>query len=280
MIYEKINLKNHFSQLENNPILTAYCADAYQEYCPNKIRECVIILPGGAYAFLSEREKEPVALRLLGYDIAVFTLEYTVAPKLRYPNPFVEVYSALAYIRKNSEKYHIDKNRIIIMGFSAGGHLAASVAAYHQSQEFADYLNINIEDMKVNGCVLSYPVITLNPEFTHFNSAKNITQGNEELVSKLSVEKQINPNFPKTFIWHTTFDTDVSIKNSLLLAEALSDNNVFFEMHIYPMHGHGQSLADSSVFNDKMIDKNSLQEMQYNTQWVKQAINFIKNYVK
>ena len=183
MIYEKINLKNHFSQLENNPILTAYCADAYQEYCPNKIRECVIILPGGSYSSLSEREKEPVALRLLGYDIAVFTLEYTVAPKLRYPNPFIEVYSALAYIRKNSEKYHVDKNRITVMGFSAGGHLAASVAAYHQSQEFANYLNINIEDMKVNGCVLSYPVITLNPELAHFDSAINITQGNKELIS-------------------------------------------------------------------------------------------------
>lgn len=59
-----------------------------------------------------------------------------------------------------------------------------------------------------------------------------------------------------------------------MLAESLSDNKVFFEMYIYPMHGHGQSLADSSVFNDKMVNNNSLQEMKYNTQWVTQAINF------
>ena len=280
MFHEKIHLNQHFNTLENDPILTSYCADTYVEYCIDKKRECVLVLPGGAYAFVSEREKEPVALRLLGYDISVFTLEYTIAPKLKYPNPFVEVYAALAYIRRNADLYHVDPNRISVMGFSAGGHLAATVSAYHESEEFANYLGIKLAEMRINGCILSYPVITLDPNVAHLDSAKNITQGRNDLMQKLSIENHITPNFPKTFIWHTTFDNVVPLKNTLLLADELAKNKVFFEMHIYPMHDHGQSLADSSVYTDKMIDQKTLNEMRYNSQWINQAINFIKNYVK
>ena len=94
----------------------------------------------------------------------------------------------------------------------------------------------------------------------------------------LSIDKQITPVFPKTFIWHTTFDTCVPLRNSLALAEALEDNKVFFEMHIYPMHDHGQSLSDYSVYNENYTQQ-FIDEIKHNTQWVDNAIHFVEQYI-
>ncbi len=277
MITNKINLKEYYPTLENDVYLISYCPENYLEFSNNRHRKCVVILPGGGYEFLSERESEPVALRFAGYDIASFVLKYSIKPKIKYPNPYVEVYAALAYIRKNAELYHVDVNAISVIGFSAGGHLAATCSAFHQEEEFAKLLNIDLQEMKINGCILGYPVISTS--FGHQNTIKNATAGKPELIEKLSVENHVTPAFPKTFIWHTTFDTCVSLKNSLALAESLRQNNIFFEMHIYPMLDHGQSLADESVYNSQIISKEQLQLMNYNTQWVDNAIHFIKEYI-
>ena len=277
MIHEIINLKNEFNTLENDAILTSYCPDNFNEWSLKEKRKCLLVLPGGGYEFVSEREKEPVALRFLGYDIACFTLQYTITPKLKYPYPLVEVYAAWAYIRRNAEKYHIDIDKIAVIGFSAGGHLAASCSCYHQDEEYAKYLNINVEEMKINGCLLAYPVIS--SDFGHSISIRNITQGRKDLYDKFSIEKNVTPSFPKTFIWHTTFDTIVPLRNSLALAEALSMNKVFLELHVYPMHDHGQALCDRSVYTKEMLNDEIIREMKHNTQWVDNAVHFIKEYL-
>ena len=274
MIFEKINLKD-FYNLETNPLLTVYAQDNFTEIDINRKRKCVLILPGGAYAYTSRREAEPVALKFLNDDICAFVLNYTCAP-FTYPTPFVEVFAALSFIRRNSEKYHVDVNQISVVGFSAGGHLAASCSAYHTSMEFANYLGISLDEMKINGCILGYPVIS--KDFGHAESFKNVTQGREDLREKLSIENQVTKDFPKTFIWHTTFDASVPVKNSLALAEKLSENNIFFELHVYPMHGHGQSVCDRTVYNENVSDQ-IIEEMKYNTQWIGNAIHFIKEYL-
>ena len=276
MIHQQIHLNKYYDKLDNDPILISYCPDNFQEFSTGKVRKCVLILPGGAYAFVSEREAEPVALRFNGQDIACFVLKYTIAPKLKYPNPFVEVFAALSYIRRNAEFYHIDVNKIAVLGFSAGGHLAAGSSAFCKQQEYANYLNIPLSEMEINGCMLSYPVIS--SEYGHTESIKNITQGRDDLKEKMSLEKQITPDFPKTFIWHTTFDNAVILKNSLALAMALHENKVFLEMHIYPMLDHGQSLCDASVYGTNM-DKEVLNQMKHNTQWIENAIHFVKEYL-
>lgn len=277
MIHETINLKDYFKTLENDAYLTSFCQDNFNEWSLNEKRKCLLILPGGGYEFVSERENEPVALRFCGYNIACFTLKYTIAPALKYPYPLVEVYAALAYIRRNAEKYHIDVDKIAVLGFSAGGHLAASCSCYHKEEEYAKFLNIDINEMKINGCLLAYPVIS--SEFGHSVSIKNITQGRKDLLDKFSIDKNITQDFPKTFIWHTTFDSVVPLKNSLVLAEALSMNKVFLELHVYPMHDHGQSLCDRSVYSKEALSDKIIEEMSYNTQWVDNAIHFIKEYL-
>ncbi len=277
MIHKQINLKTYYPSLPNDVYLTSYCPDNYLEFSNNRHRKCVLVLPGGGYEFLSDREAEPIALRFAGYDIASFVLKYSIKPNLKYPNPYLEVFAALAYIRKNADFYHIDVNAISVIGFSAGGHLAAASSAFHTQEEFAKLLNIDVKDMQINGCILGYPVISTT--FGHEGTIKAATNGDPELMEKLSIDKQVTPSFPKTFIWHTTFDSVVSIQNSLALAESLRKNHIFFEMHIYPMLDHGQSLADESVYNDQIMSKENLNLMKHNTQWMENAIHFIKEYI-
>ena len=274
MIFEKIQLNKYYN-LETDPLLTSYCPDNSREINLERLRKCILILPGGGYEFCSDRENEAVALRFLGQDIACFTLKYTTSP-FKYPTPLVEVFAALSYIRRNYQYYHIDPNKISVLGFSAGGHLAGICSCYSENQEYADYLNIPLEEMKINGCILSYPVIST--EFGHKISIDNITQKRVDLMDKMSVDKNITSNYPKTFIWHTTFDNTVDVKNSLALALELSKNKVFYEMHIYPMLDHGQSLSDRSVYGEYMSDEN-INKMKHNTQWVENAIHFVKEYI-
>ena len=276
MIHETINLKEYYPSLKNDAYLTTYCPENSIEWKINEKRKGLLILPGGGYEFVSEREAEPVALRFVGQNIACFTLKYSVAPSMNYPDPIMEAFAALSYIRRNADKYHINVDKISVLGFSAGGHLAATISCYHTSKEYSEYLNIPQEEMKINGCLLGYPVITMD-DFTHAGTRDNITKGDKELLKKMSIEKNITNEFPKTFIWHTTFDTCVPVKNALVLANALTENKVFYELHIYPMHDHGQSLSDESVYSN--VDQKFLDEIKYNTQWVDNAIHFIKEYI-
>lgn len=277
MIHETIHLKDYYPTLTMDPTITSYCPENFKEWSTNYKRKCVLVIPGGGYQFVSEREAEPVALRFVGQDIACFVLKYTIMPNLVYPNPIVEAFAAIAYIRKYADIYHIDPDKISVLGFSAGGHLAATVSCYHTSKEYADYLNISLDDMKVNGCILSYPVIS-SGLYSHAGSINNVSQGREDLKEKLSIEKHITKDFPKTFIWHTTFDTIVPLENSLLLAQELSKNKIFLEMHIYPMLDHGQALCDRSVYNENVSNEEIL-KMKHNTQWVENAIHFVKEYI-
>lgn len=277
MINEKINLKEFYPMLENDAYLTSYCPSNFEEFSIGKVRKCIIVIPGGGYSGVSDREGEAVALRFVGYDIAAFLLKYSVAPHLNYPNPFAEAYAAVAYVRKNAKKYHIDPNKICVIGFSAGGHLAATISAYWNTNEFTDFLKVSNDDIKINGCLLSYPVISMT--YGHEGTIVNSTKNDPVLLEKLSIDKHVSKDFPKTFIWHTTFDTIVDVKNSLLLASSLSANKIFYEMHIYPMLDHGQSLADYSVYNEQMMSKENMEKIKHNTQWVDNAIHFIKEYI-
>lgn len=277
MIHEKINLKEYFPMLEKDVELLSYCPDNFEEFSIGKKRKTILLLPGGAYEMVSSREGEPVALRLAGENINVFLLNYNTPPA-HYPYPLIEALAAVAYIRQNIEKYHGFEDKIGVLGFSAGGHLAASVACYCEREEYASFLQVDVKDIKVNGCLLSYPVISTK-DFSHQVSVKNVTEGfKEDLMRHFCIEEQVTERFPKTFIWHTAPDTCVPVKNSLVLAEALAKHHVFFEMHIYPVADHGISLANEACYSIQTSEA-FLQSIHYPSQWIYAAIHFIQCYL-
>lgn len=263
--------------LDKDVELVSYCPDNFKEFSTGRCRETILLLPGGGYDMVSEREGEPVALRLAGENINVFLLKYNTSP-LRYPYPLIEAYAAIAYIRMNAVQYHVNENKIGVLGFSAGGHLAASAACYHTNSKYADLLKVNDSFIRINGCLLAYPVISTK-EFSHQRSIENVTEGGKkELMDLFCIEEHVTEAFPKTFIWHTSTDRCVSVQNSLALAEALSKHHVVYEMHIYPVADHGISLANDACYGSN-VSEQFLKEIQYPSVWIHAAIHFIHHYL-
>ena len=263
MIYEKITLPH-------GGRLTAYCPDNLTEIGDTRNWPAVLICPGGAYAFVSQREAEPIALQMVAKDVSAFVLEYDVAPA-RFPTQLLQAAEALAYIRENAEKYKVDK--VSVMGFSAGGHLAASLGVRWQDELLKNELCKPNKMFRPDSLVLCYPVITAG-EFTHAGSMENLTGSTDPEVWKMhSLETLVTDKTPKTFLWHTWEDEAVPVENSLLFASALRKAGVTAEMHIYPHGAHGLSLSNERV---------TFPEEYYSTMvpsvrnWTEMAIRWIK----
>lgn len=229
------------------PLLT-YAPDDFPELGSGRLRPAIIICPGGGYHFLSEREAEPVALRFAGLGFAAFLLRYQVAPQARWPVPQRQLLSAIAFLRDNWERYHIDPHAIIVMGFSAGGHLAGCAGLLWNKQEIYKPLRRRPSQFRPDGAVLCYPVVTSGPA-AHQGSIDNLTgQRYEELRELVSLENQVTKHAPPFFLWHAADDTCVPVENAILLDKALRAKGVPSELHIYPSGGHGQSLADATCY--------------------------------
>ena len=208
----------------------------------------VLICPGGGYDWCSEREATPVAYRFLGAGYACFVLRYSCVDK-KFPTALLECAAAVKYIRENAEDFDINADRIFVLGFSAGGHLAASMANLWNSSVHSETLGCTSEMLKVNGSVLCYPVILSDPALTHEGSITNLIQHKHdpELREFLSMDKRVGQQTPPTFIWHCADDGCVPVENSLFYMTALSKNKIPFEGHIYPWGGHGLSLCDATT---------------------------------
>ena len=213
----------------------------------------VVIFPGGAYVGLAEHEGEGYARLLNTFGITSFVVWYSVYPE-RFPTQLKEARSAISYIRKNAKKYGINKNKIIAMGSSAGGHLAALLSTYRgdledDTGEYAD------EDYLPNGQILCYPVISSDETISHKASFQRLL--GEEYVQKkdlISPELSVNDKTPPAFIWHTEKDEGVSVFNSFRYAEALIKNKVSCELHIFPDGPHGMGIASDSPVVSQWTD--------------------------
>lgn len=235
---------------------------------PEKSRPAVIICPGGAYEFLSDRESDPVALRFASYGINAFVLKYRV-PSAPFPTNLLEAAAAVAYVRSNAEKWSITPDNISICGFSAGGHLAASLAV-HWHRDFVR-TQLSGADCRPDKAILAYPVIS-SGKYAHKGSIRNIAgeKPSPELTELVSLEKHVSDKTPPVFIWHCSNDGTVPVQNSLLFASALSDCGIMYEAHIYPSGGHGISLADECT------SRNPEQINPLCAQWFDSAVRFIK----
>ncbi len=219
-----------------------------QDYVPEigiDTRPLILVCPGGAYAYTSNREAEVMAMQFLamGYHAAV--LRYSCAPA-KYPVALTELAAAMLLIRENAEKWHVNQEQIIVLGCSAGGHLAASLGVFWQEEFLSDALGLWGDNFMIRpaGLILCYPVIT-SGEYAHRGSMENLLGEREaELGAKMSLENQVTDQTPPTFIWHTYTDGSVPVENSLLFVSALRKAGVPTEFHMYPCGGHGLGLAN------------------------------------
>lgn len=230
--------------------ISTYFLDTSKEMKLGDSRPVIVICPGGGYEFTSDREAEPLAVQFLSMGYHAVVLRYSVKPAA-FPIALMELAKTVAFLRENAEKYHIDKDKIVIMGSSSGGHLAASLGVFWNQKFLLDKLSQTEENIKPNGLILNYPVIT-SGEFSHSSSFDILSpEKNEELRAKLSLETQVGSHTPKTFLWHTFTDDCVPVQNSLLFANALVSHKVPVELHIYPVGGHGLSLANEITLSSR-----------------------------
>ncbi len=218
----------------------------------------ILIMPGGGYDHTSPREGKPVAefFNKNGYHAAVLHYREELYP---YPEPTYDIAASVKYLWENKDEFMIDE--IITMGFSAGGHATALYNCKYQ-----EFLGEDLKcDIIIKRTILCYPVITDNPLYAHQGSFINLGAYEE-----VSIEKLVDENFPKTFIWHTVTDESVPVYNSLLMMKALSDKNVNYEAHIYPRGPHGVSLA---------IEETAAKEEQndpYLASWSTQVLKWLE----
>jgi acetyl esterase/lipase len=222
---------------EDSPRLTLYLVSGDG---PNA---CIVVCPGGGYGGRAAHEGEPVArwLNTLGLSAAV--LDYRMAP-YRHPIPLGDAQRALRLVRAKAADWRLDPRRVGILGFSAGGHLAASASTIFDAGDPDASDPVQRFRSRPDAAVLCYPVITFG-EFRNNGSMVNLLGENADpdLRESLSLETRVTPQTPPTFLWHTRDDPAVPVENSLLYASALRRCNVPFALHVFPHGPHGTGLA-------------------------------------
>lgn len=246
MIHKKIEIKARGMEAVGN--LYTYFLDSSIEMRPNEKRPVILMCPGGGYEMTSDREAEPMAMQFLtmGYHVAI--LRYSVCP-VRYPAALLQVAESVLYLKEHADEYHIDPEKIVVQGCSAGGHLAANYGIAWNSPFLTKLMGMenDPERLCVAGLLLCYPVIT-SGEKAHEESFRNLLgEQYEEKKEELSLENQVTPDTPPTFLWHTATDETVPVENSLYFFQACLQQGVSAELHIYPVGGHGLSLANEET---------------------------------
>lgn len=223
---------------EEIPSITAYIPD-------KKISDgAIVIFPGGGYGMRAEHEGAGYAKFLASHGITAFVCGYRVKPH-SFPLPLLDARRAVRFVRFNNQKYGLDKNKIYVMGSSAGAHLAALLSTYYDSIEHENYDDIDKENYKPDGQILCYPVIKLlRAGIAHLGSGKNLLGDRQaELGEALSPDLIATSDAPKAFVWHTYNDSGVSVINSLDYVKRLREVGVEAELHVFPGGDHGMGLA-------------------------------------
>lgn len=208
-----------------------------------------IICPGGGYGHLADHEGGPVAAWLAGLGIAAFVLRYRLGPRHIHPAMLDDAARAVRTIRAHANEWGLNPARIGILGFSAGGHLASTLATHWDNGDPHAPDPLQRVSSRPDAAVLVYPVITLQEPHTHAGSRENLLGPNPQqaLLNLLSNETQVTPETPPTFLMHTADDAAVPCENSLLFALALRRAGVPCELHLYEHGAHGVGLGGDDL---------------------------------
>lgn len=223
------------------PFLTGYVHPDAQE------RPAMVVAPGGAYCFVAPSEGGPVAESFYEAGYNAFVLTYTVNPLGSAPlgmRPLRDLSRAVRFVRRNAAGFHIDPDRLAVCGFSAGGHLSASLCVHWPDVQDPDPAYASFSN-RPNAAILSYPVITAG-EYAHRGSFENLLgpEASPEDLAYMSLENHVGPHTPPCFLWQTAEDGAVPVENSYLFAQACRAAGVDFAHHVFTKGQHGLSLAD------------------------------------
>lgn len=260
MKHERIYLQEG----NENAYLDTYIADPTAHFT----RKAILVIPGGGYYWVcSDREGEPIAQAFMPYGYNAFVLHYSVARKKPFPAPLTEAALAIKHIKDHAEEYGIDPEQLFVVGFSAGGHLAASTGVLWKNQEVLKSVPMPYGYNKPRGVMLIYPVI--DDHMWSFCNLWCTDTPTEEQFDAVRISHHVDADSAPAFIMHTFNDQTVDVRNSLALAMAYTNAKIPYEMHIYPDAPHGAALANpitagkTAKFNNPAI-----------AEWVRLAANW------
>ncbi len=270
MICEKIVFNE-----EKDVYLLRYTFEKYPDQMSNVLkRPAVVIFPGGGYINFCQREADPVAFQFMAAGYNAFILKYSLGADAVYPNPLLDLCQAMKMIRENAEEWGIIEDQIAVCGFSAGGHLAASLGVYWNDPEIMERSGCLNGENKPNALILGYPVIStswLENNGTHL--ARVIGDNDwDSTYKKLNLHTGVGKHTPPAFIFHTGRDKGVPPKDSIYFATALLDAGVPYELHIFPNGGHGLSLGTPQVCPPDRVPSGDDKSF---AQWVNLCVNWL-----
>lgn len=271
MIHKRIKLFE-----DKEVFLSTYIHDDIGTYGTENGRGAIIVLPGGAFAFLSPFEAEPVALTFMQKGFHTFVLEYTVGDNCKYPDVLVECSRAIQIVRDNAEQWNVDPNKVTLMGFSAGACLAGMSATQWNAPEISAALGVEPEYIRPDSAVIAYGcwdnsgTIWNDPEFANPGASDFPKSCPPQLDLINYVGKHVCP----LFIWHNQQDRYIPVRNCLMIAEEMCRLKIPVELHLYAGGEHGLSVANPLSVQDQrqqaVVDANPSVSM-----WVEMAVNWI-----
>ena len=239
------------SILSQGAVLIGYLHEASEEIPNRDVRPAIIFCPGGAYTMLSKREEDSPAFAFFSRGYHVFILRYSIGDKAANLNPLMEASAAVMRLRENAENWGIIPNQIAIAGFSAGGHLAASLGVHWNAPDLKAVLDTKNGANRPDALILCYAVLT-GGEYAHSTSFERVSgiienKNAEDQKSELhfwSLNKHVNSSTPPAFLWHTMDDDVVPVENSIFMTQALHDAGVHCECHLFAHGAHGLSTCN------------------------------------
>jgi acetyl esterase/lipase len=226
---------------EDRPKLTLYRAPAATANGTG-----VVVCPGGGYHNLaSDHEGKQVAEWLNTLGVSAFVLQYRVGPRYHHPVPLQDAQRALRIVRARATEFGVDPGRLGILGFSAGGHLAATTGTHFDEGNPAATGPVDRASARPDFMVLAYPVMSMVASYAHRGSVQNLLGDTPDprLLEDLSNERRVTARTPPAFLFHTADDASVPVENSLVFAQAMHQAGVPVELHVFPTGKHGVGLA-------------------------------------
>ncbi|MBE6607317.1 MAG: alpha/beta hydrolase [Ruminococcaceae bacterium] len=266
MIQKKINLREDDPDIYMTTYLSELKSTPY---------DAMLVIPGGGYYDVcADREGEPIALAYMTAGFNAFVLHYSVKEKAVFPRSLCDASLALSYIRAHAEEFNINPDRIFVVGFSAGGHLAGSLGVMWDIPEICEITGIEPGSNKPNGVVLGYPVVSGKRCATHLGSFQRLLGKNDPTDEELELYSLENHVKAETaapmFAFHTATDPVVPVASPLLLALAYAKAGLPFELHVFPQGPHGLALANRATSHGNPNIESRV------SSWVSLSVDWIK----